>query len=154
MLNVSCIKSYVAVCYSILLMQIKFFLIDLKTFLTYIDIGSKVYDFKKIGGSMRAFLFLIFFLFCFNSFLFACSGSCLLCHEKLNLKEPKEHRIIAECISCHQKGCGEDSFLKEKSSDTSCGSDCFDCHKTLPQDFTHKQIVQCVKCHDKLNSIR
>lgn len=103
---------------------------------------------------MRIFFGVIVILFSVNCSIFACSGSCLLCHEKLNLEKPKEHKIISQCIGCHGKGCGEDSFLEAKPSDTSCGSDCFDCHKTLPQDFTHKQITKCVKCHDKLNSIR
>ena len=103
---------------------------------------------KIVFSAVTIFIFL-------NNYIFACSGSCLLCHEKLNLEKPKEHKIISQCISCHQKGCSEDSLLDEnKSSDTSCGADCFDCHKTLPQDFTHKQITKCVKCHYKLNTVR
>ena len=100
------------------------------------------------------FIFGISLILFFNVHVFACSGSCLLCHEKLNLNKPKAHKIISQCIECHSKGCGEDSFFEDKKAETSCGSDCFDCHKTLPKDSEHQQIAKCVKCHTKLDLMK
>jgi hypothetical protein len=102
----------------------------------------------------RNLIFVCCFLLLSVQYIFACSGSCLKCHEKLNLEQPKQHKIIKSCIECHGNGCGEDSFLKDKSSETSCGSDCFDCHDSLPNDNNHDKIVECIECHDKLSVIK
>lgn len=95
-----------------------------------------------------------FVIFLLNNLIFACSGSCLLCHKNLNFDKPKQHKTIKECISCHDTGCNEDSLLNDKSSDTSCGSDCFDCHNSLPNDNNHNKITECIQCHDKLSIIK
>ena len=103
---------------------------------------------------MRFLILFISWFFLLNVNAFACSGSCLLCHEKLNLEKPVEHKIIKQCIKCHSSGCGENSLFEDKQSDTSCGSDCFDCHKTFPQDEVHLKIAKCVKCHKKLDLMK
>jgi hypothetical protein len=100
------------------------------------------------------FLIILIISFVFSINILACSGSCVLCHKNLNFKKPQEHSIILQCINCHEKGCGEDSLFQEKSTDTSCGSDCFDCHKTLPQDTVHLKITKCIKCHNKLDLLK
>jgi hypothetical protein len=94
------------------------------------------------------------FIFLTYNFIFACSGSCLLCHKDMDLNKPSQHKIIKECINCHSKGCGENSFLEDKEAETSCGSDCFNCHKTLPKDSSHIKITECVSCHKKLELIK
>ncbi len=103
---------------------------------------------------IRILMVILFFVFVTAQYMFPCSGSCLKCHKKLNLEKPKQHQIIKSCIKCHGKGCGEDSLLTDKSAETSCGSDCFDCHDSLPQDNNHSKIAECVECHDKLSVIK
>ena len=109
----------------------------------------------KNGGKMKRVLLLVCcIIFFLTQCLFACSGSCLKCHEKLNLEKPKQHKIIKSCIECHGSGCGEDSLINDKSAETSCGSDCFDCHDSLPQDNNHNKIAECIECHDKLSIVK
>ncbi len=104
---------------------------------------------------MRKLIFIICCLILISGGnLIACSGSCLKCHPKLNFEKPKQHKIIKSCINCHGSGCGENSLLNDKSAETSCGSDCFDCHNSLPQDNNHEKIAECVQCHDKLSVIK
>ncbi len=104
---------------------------------------------------MKKFLILLFISsFFITHSIFACSGSCLLCHPKLNLEKPVEHKFITQCISCHKGGCGEQSLSGDKESNTACGSDCFDCHTTLPKDQNHAIIAKCVSCHNKLSVVK
>lgn len=89
-------------------------------------------------------------LFSINAF--CCGGSCLKCHPDLNLEKPKQHKIIKDCINCHQKGCGkQEEDLLGDSGSNACGQDCFQCHTVLPQDNEHKLLSQCVKCHKTVN---
>ncbi len=89
---------------------------------------------------MKKYLFLILM---FVSFCFACGGSCIPCHSKLEpIIDDKDHRVLSKCISCHDKPLEQGQ----------CGADCFDCHKKekLYSDASvkeHQAISACFECH-------
>ena len=93
--------------------------------------------------SKKAFLFLIFLIFGFNSFLFACGGSCLECHSKLKpYINDQNHIVLNECVTCHN----------QPTQNGQCGRDCFDCHsqeKVYAQKdvSSHQELKICGSCH-------
>lgn len=84
---------------------------------------------------------------CFVSFytnLWACGGSCLECHAKLQpLIDDKDHAVLKECVQCH---------TTTNANHGVCGQDCFDCH---PKEklYAHKEVQAhqslkaCITCH-------
>ena len=79
----------------------------------------------------------------FYSLLFACGGSCLECHPKLQpYINDKDHTTLNSCVSCHD----------QPSKNGMCGKDCFDCHsreKVYAQKDVqpHQDLKQCSTCH-------
>ena len=88
------------------------------------------------------------FLFVLSSFsaLFACSGDCLACHEKLKpYIQDNDHRILTECVSCHNE---------PKSAHGECGKDCFACHDKQKlygktEVTAHASLKSCSQCHQE-----
>ncbi|AFL68747.1 hypothetical protein [Sulfurospirillum barnesii] len=78
-----------------------------------------------------------------GTLLFACGGSCLECHPKLEpYSEDKDHRILKECTSCHNT----------PSKNGMCGQDCFECHSRdklyAQKDIeAHQALKACKACH-------
>lgn len=89
---------------------------------------------------MRVVLFLTMFF----SLVFACGGSCLDCHPKLQpFIDDQDHRILKECTTCHNQPAQHGG---------ACGQDCFDCHQKekLYSDTEvkeHQAIKACYECH-------
>lgn len=88
--------------------------------------------------------FSLVFLF-ISTVLFACGGSCLECHPKLEpYIQDKDHIVLNECTTCHDK----------PSENGMCGEDCFDCHskeKIYAQIDVqpHQELKKCVACHEE-----
>lgn len=89
---------------------------------------------------MRVILFLAMLF----TLVFACGGSCLDCHPKLQpYIDDADHRILKECTTCHNQPTQHGG---------ACGQDCFDCHQKekLYSDGEvkeHQAIKQCYTCH-------
>lgn len=87
---------------------------------------------------------LIFLLLTLKYFVFACGGTCLECHPKLQpLITDKEHTVLNQCVTCHDKPAQHGG---------ACGQDCFSCHDKgkLYSDASvkeHQAIRECYSCH-------
>lgn len=88
---------------------------------------------------------LLFVSVSLQNLLFACGGSCLECHPKLNpYINDQDHQILKECTSCHNT----------PSKSGQCGQDCFDCHsrnKIYAQKDVeaHQALKACKACHEE-----
>jgi len=89
---------------------------------------------------MTKYLILLAF---FTTIAFACGGTCVECHPKLQpLMQDQEHLVLNQCVTCHNKPVEHGA----------CGKDCFDCHGKgkLYADASvkeHQAIQACYVCH-------
>jgi hypothetical protein len=81
------------------------------------------------------------------SILFACTGDCMSCHQKLlpTIQQDKRHTPMMGCIECHSA---------DPNSMAECGSDCFACHPVEKIEKAgvpaHNVIRGCRDCHVKM----
>lgn len=85
----------------------------------------------------------LIYLVALSSLSFACGGSCVECHPRLQpILLEKDHALLNSCVTCHDKPI----------KDAQCGKDCFDCHDRgrLYSDASvkeHQAIKECYVCH-------
>ena len=83
--------------------------------------------------------------------VFACTGDCKTCHQKLDYTKDSRHSPMAVCKTCH---------TDEKMAQIdmgACGADCFACHDMkkiqapkIAKD--HTMLNACMQCHLQLSS--
>lgn len=93
--------------------------------------------------SKKAFFIPIILILALSSVVFACGGSCLECHSKLQpYINDQNHIVLNECITCHN----------QPSKNGQCGRDCFDCHSqeklyANKEIIAHQELKLCASCH-------
>lgn len=93
--------------------------------------------------SKKAFFIPIILILALSSVVFACGGSCLECHSKLQpYINDQNHSILNKCITCHN----------QPSKNGQCGKDCFDCHSreklyANKDIMAHQELKICGTCH-------
>lgn len=86
---------------------------------------------------------LIFGIFFFLQWSWACSGDCLSCHPSLaeTILTDARHKPMLTCKRCH---------AEEEGGMSECGKDCFSCHDIEKIDKSvreHDVIESCRNCH-------
>ena len=89
---------------------------------------------------MKILVLLVSFIFT----LFACTGDCLSCHQKLapTINTDVRHMPMLTCIRCHAPNL---------NSKAECGANCYACHPMSKlrkaKVIEHEVIQECIDCH-------